>query len=149
MAGGRLFQTRGLATANALSPRALTLRARNVQHNAGGSPWTRTTAAGKTEVVGQIASCLKAIERSQVWISTHDTRNDFKRLVHTLLSSASLSQDYYSTVKRCSVIFLRFISTPSLLVTTGSKSPSSRLLYCYRPTDRSTFLILRQFHCSK
>ena len=32
-------------------------RTRNVQHHTGGWPCTRTTAAGKTEVVGQIARC--------------------------------------------------------------------------------------------
>ena len=29
----------------------------HVQHHTGGWPWARTTAAGKTEVVGQIARC--------------------------------------------------------------------------------------------
>ena len=57
MAGRRLFQTRGPATANALSPSDVVVRGMSGIILAVDRARARTTAAGKTEVVGQIAWC--------------------------------------------------------------------------------------------
>ena len=73
MAGGRLFQTRGPATANALVSQ-WRHRTMDVQHHTGGWPWARTTSGECNEYqciqesIGQVLEVSRSHLQLQGWL---------------------------------------------------------------------------------